>query len=279
MLLSSSQIEQQILEELQGGSVVSLDLIERIRTKRPGTTKQGVYAALRSLKKKGVVVVGSKEAALNMSWLQRVNDFVEAAQHQYGGQAGLGGVAGLQDRESVQYTFRDPITADAFWNHTLLLLLETLQGRGPFVAYDPHVWFYIAHPENERHLRDEVISHGRQYLVAAAYKTPLDRVVAEEFDREMSQYHMLDRPAFGKPNYYLNVLEDFLIEVWMDPLVSDRLEAWYRETKVLDENARQQLRAILEGRGRTRLKVSRNKVKAERLRKKFLKGFYVKRVG
>src|SRR3989338_9122090 len=96
MLLSSSQIEQFILEELQGGSVASLAVLERLHTRRPGTTKQGVYAALRSLKRKGVVVVSSKEAAINMSWLQQVGDFVEVAQHQYGGRAGFGGVGALR---------------------------------------------------------------------------------------------------------------------------------------------------------------------------------------
>ena len=276
MLLSSSLIEQQVLEELQSGSVTTLDLIERLRDRRPGTTKQGVYAALRSLKRKGVVVVGSKEAALNMSWLQKVGDFVDVAQHQYGGRAGLGGVGALRDRESIQYRFRDTIAADAFWNHTLLTFLEILPGTAPFIAYDPHVWFYLVHPDYERHLRDEVVAHGRQYLVASAYRTPLDRAIASEFDGTMSQYHIMESPLFPDPRYYLNVLGDFLIEVWMDPIVTEELDVFYREAETFDDETRVRLRALLERRGRTRLKVSRNHAKAERLRKKLLKGFYVR---
>ncbi len=268
-------LEDYILTELQRGSGIILELIEHIKHYRPGTTKQGVYAALRVLQKQEIVLTHRGTASLNSVWLERLQEYCTIAQHNYySATTGGGHVTQLNEGEKIQYIFRNPVTADAFWNHAIILLMETHPTVDPFVAYDPHTWFFIAHPENERTVRDYTVAHGRRYLIVSAAHTPLDRVVRSEFNATTSQYHIVTKPLFPM-HYYLNIIGDFLIEVWFDDAVVERMEQLYQDTKTLTAPVQATFRSTMEQRGRMKLVISHDKNKAQRLKKKLLKYFYI----
>lgn len=267
-------IEDYILTELQRGPQVTLDLIEKIKQQRAGTTKQGVYAALRLLQQEEIVLIHRGSASINVVWLERLQQYCTIAQHHYFSASGSGHFTDLHDREKIQYTFRNPVYADAFWNHAIILIMETHPTADPFIGYDPHAWFYVAHPENERALRDYTIAHGRQYLVVSASNTPLDRAIRHEFNGTSSQYHIIKTPLFPQ-HYYFNIIGDFLIEVWFDRTVTERMEKFYAHTTALTPATQAAFRTVVEQRSRMKLVISHNKKKAQRLKKKLLKYFYI----
>lgn len=268
------QLEDLVLQELQFGSVPAVELIETIMQKRPGTTKQGVYAALRKLKKKEVVVTNKKMVMLNVSWLKKLEHFVSIAEHYYvQTPAGAGYFAQLQPGEKISYTFQNSIQADVFWNHALVILTEVSKNDDPFVSYCPHVWFYHVHEENEIALRDFFAAQGKQYLVVAGSRTPLDKAVRTYFDGLHAQYHTLQEPLFPQ-NYYLNILGEYIVEFRIDTEVAAAIHHWYQKHLELTPQAKEELQHVLEQRGQSKLVISRKPDRALRLQKKLIRYFY-----
>lgn len=269
-------LESLICFLLQQGAIDTASLIREIQEQRPGTTKQGVYAALRHLRREEVVVLHNKKVSFNVRWLKRAEEFFAVAeQHYVEGDFGRDNFLNLKDGERISYFYSSPTETDKFWGHALVVLGESsISAEEPAYLYNPHEWFLIARRESERECFD-IITKKRRLLLTASEKTPLDRAVATEFDGDRGQYHMLDAPLFAKNNYYFNIVGDFIIEVWIDPAIATQIESLYRRTEKLSDTTQQELAKIVAGKGRSRLTISRNAKKAERLKKMLRKNFYI----
>lgn len=269
-------LEERILGHLQKGSCRVSDLIEDIKKYRPKTTKQGVYASLRALRKNETVVLHGGFVSLNTVWLDKMSDYFSAALHIYTSPSTKAdAVLSLQDGDSVQYYFQDPVVTDAFWSHIFYLLTTTISKSESVFLYNPHEWFLLARTENEKSLMDHVIDQSRLYLMTVGNKFPLDRYVSKYFDGTKAQYFMADKRLFPKENYYLNIIGDFLIEVWLDPIITKKLDEFYKQAKQLTQEGKKALQKIVTLRGRSKLKISRNSKKAARLKKMLGGAFYL----
>ncbi len=276
LLAKENSIESLVCSLLQHGPTDTISLISEIQKQRPGTTKQGVYASLRQLKREEIVVLHSKKVSFNVRWLKRMDQFIrETEQHYVESDFGRDNFLTLKEGERISYFYSSPTETDNFWGHMLVLLGESsVPESEPAYLYNPHEWFLIARRESERECFD-IITKKRRLLVTAGDKTPLDRAVASEFDGDRSQYHMLDTPLFEKNNYYFNIVGDFIIEVWIDPAIAVHIEEFYRKAEGLDNETGRELTKIVAGKGRSKLTISRNAKKAERLKKMLRKNFYI----
>jgi len=276
LLGKENSIESLICTLLQQGAIDTASLIAEIRELRPKTTKQGVYAALRQLRREEIVVLHNKKASFNVRWLKQMDQFIKSAEQNYiESDFGRDNFLNLKDGEKISYFFSNPIDTDNFWGHALVILGESsVPSSEPAYLYNPHEWFLIARRESERECFD-IITKKRRLLLTSGAKTPLDRAVAIEFDGDRGQYHMLDTPLFPKNNYYLNIVGDFIIEVWIDSSIAAQIESLYRETEKLGDDTAEKLIRIVAGRGRSKLAISRNAKKAERLKKMLRKNFYI----
>lgn len=262
------------MSQLVEGPIASLDLIEQIQRTRPGTTKQGVYAVLRDLKSQDVVLLNKGMVSLNMTWVDHVAEYVARTQEQV--HTSPGHFLNLQDGEKVQYTFRDPASTDVFWNHVLQSLNRIVPTDQPFFSYCPHVWFFVAHAERERALRDQLNKRERQYLVLGGGSTVHDKVVRDECDGDMSQYHCLETPPFAQRNVYVNAIGDFVIHVRFSADFASRLDALYKRSSA--QMLQEQLRELIEEQSPVRLTIFHNAKKAERFRKAVQQYFFISSV-
>lgn len=266
MLLSKDpKTEDVILELLSAGPMKSLALVQCVQRDR-GLTKQAVYANLRKLVEAELLVLQKGVFSLNICWIHRMRDLLALSEHAYSSLDSQGHFLNLKEGERITYTFRDPLQADVFWNHALLLLAKIVPSEEPFLAYSPHCWFYLAEPERERGFRDQILASGRAYWVLVAGDTDLDASIAGEFSDERCEYHMLGRAALKKPNHYLWVMGDFLVDVWLDAATSQKIEDYYGANKRLDAEA---FREVLRERRKSRFAISKNKVRAARFKKKW----------
>lgn len=270
-----TNLEQHLISLLQKGPLSTADLLSSVRKKRSGTTKQGMYAALRKLVKAEIVVKHKTQVSLNVTWLTKLDSFTSLASHFYSSNARSGSFLDLADGDRISYEFKSANSTDAFWIH-LLLLLETYP-EAAFFAYNPHCWFFLVRPESERTLRDVIVRNKSQYLVTVGGKRPLDRAIKREFDGKRSQYAMRESPLFKKNNYYVNVIGDYVIEVWIDAAHAEAIERLYRSAESFTPDVEDELRDIINAKGKTKLVVSRDKKKAEKLRRMLAKPFYVRR--
>lgn len=269
-------LEQLIISHLQKGPLSTSDLLSALQKKRIGTTKQGMYAVLRKLIKAEIVVKHKTQLSLNAAWLTKMERFVSLASHFYSSGVGSGNFLDLTDGEHISYAFKSANSTDAFWIHVLLLLTEAYP-EAAFLAYNPHCWFFLVRPESERTLRDVIVRNKSQYLVIVGGKQPLDRAIRKEFDGKGSQYSMREKPLCKKNNYYLNVIGDYIIEVTIDVAQANAIERLYNSAKSFTPDIEDELRDIITSKGRTRLVVSRDKKKAEKLRRTLAKPFYIRK--
>ena len=280
LLINNSSIEDLVCAELQRGPIESTLLIEQIKKLRPNTTKQGVYAVLRQLRNAEVIVIHNKKVSFNVRWLKQVDQFFAvAAQNYTEGDLARDNFLNLKDGEKISYSFNSPTETDAFWGHALIVLAESnIPVSEPVYLYNPHEWFLIARQESERECI-AIITKQRRFLLTAGSRTPLDKAVHKEFDDNMSQYEMLERSLFKKNNYYVNIVGDFLIEARIDLLIASQIDTLYRQTEKLDDGVVIKLKKIVGGKGRSKLSISRNSTKAEKIKKLLRKSFHISTKG
>ena len=277
MLLGKAKsIESLVTTELQRGPIDTALLIANIKKKRPNTTKQGVYAALRNLRKEEIVVLHNKKTSFNLLWLKQMDEFLAVTERHYvETNFGRDNFLNLKEGERIVYFFGNPAETDKFWGHALVTLAEASTAEdGPAYLYNPHEWFLIARKESERECI-AFITKKRRFLLTAGNKLPLDRVITKEFDGNHSQYHMHSQQLFAKNNYYLNIVGDFLIEVLIDEKIAAKIEVLYQNAEKLDDRVLGELNKIIGNKERSRLTISRNSKKASRLKKILGKNFYI----
>ena len=78
-----------------------------------------------------------------------------------------------------------------------------------------------------------------------------------------------------KSNQYLSVVGDYIFEITTDPLFEERVNKFFKENDYLDESAQKQIASISKQKYKSKLKLSKNKKKADAWRKKYKKDFYV----
>ncbi|KKQ35827.1 MAG: hypothetical protein US50_C0004G0016 [Candidatus Nomurabacteria bacterium GW2011_GWB1_37_5] len=274
-LLSPKTIEERVIMLLQGGSMTAGDILAKIKKDRPKTTKQALYSALRKMKVEEIVAIHGKLISLSHVWVVKMAEIFNSAKRIYAREViSDDGFLNLEEGDKIVYNFKSAESTDIFWGHAFALLAHATNSKVPLILYNPHEWFFLARKDSERLLFDEIKNIPRQIFLITDHNDPLDKQTAREFDGKMSQYHMLSENQFPKENYYLNIFDDLIIEVWLDEKVAEKIDQFYKANKTIDENNLAELRRIVKERGRNKMKISRNKKRAEKLRAKFEKYFY-----
>ncbi len=277
MIYRPKTIEDYILLFLQKGSLKTSELLENIQDIRPGTTKQALYKILNKLKTEEVVVVRSKYVSLSSIWINRMAQYFTTAQRLYTTQGTPSeDFLQLEDGDKITYTFKSPNLTDIFWGHAFGILTEVTK-QEPVYIYDPHEWFLLARPESEQKLFDQVQEKNKQLFILIGNNTPLDIAIGKEIVGDMVQYHTLPTDIFKKDNYYINILGNYVIEVWLDPKISKEINSFYKTHTTIDESCKKELKEIIERQSKNKLVISHNARKAEKLKKVFKKYFYIRK--
>jgi len=274
-IIKPNKIDDRIINHLKNGPLLTLDLVKAIQQDRPNTTKQAVYAALRSLKAQEIVLTNKGTSSLNITWVNQMVDYLNFTKNKYVANDNQGSFLDLEDKEKIKYYFNTAHKGDVFWTHAYYLLLEGLAENEPVFLYNPHEWFLLARTENEKSIIKSTTDKNHAFLLTAGNDTFLDKQVQKYFDGDKSQYNILHVPLFKENNYYLNIFGDFLIEVWLDQKIADKIEEFYQTTNQWDENAEIKIKDIINSSGRMKMVISRNRTKAEKLKKTLRKDFAI----
>jgi hypothetical protein len=278
MIYEPKTLEEHVLNYLQKGSSGTVELLEKIKNVRPKTTKQGFYQALRKLKKEEVVIVYAKRVSLSHIWINKMADYFRTAESMYASTSSPSDdFLKLADGDKISYTFKNPDLTDQFWGHAFGILNASTSEREGIYIYNPHEWFFLARRASEQVLFDEVTNSGKELYVLGGTKYPLDKYVSKEFDNKKSFYYMTEEKLFPKKNYYVNILGDFLIEAWLDQKTTQSIDKFYTDTTEWSKDTESKLNEIIKTRGKNKLTISRNKHKADKIKRIFRKYFFIKK--
>jgi hypothetical protein len=276
-ILKPQSVEEYIISLLQKESHSGPELLIAIQAKRTGTTKQALYAALRKLRSAEIVVVHKMRISLSSIWVTKMAEFFTLAKHFYTKTVTTDeGFLNLEDGDRVTYSFKNPNITDIFWGHAFDILAEITPIHEPVYLYNPHDWFMLARPESEKLLFKKFVQAGKQLLVLAGDTQPLDKHIIREFDGTHAQYHPTNELIFDKRNYYVNIFDDFIIEAHLDETTSKKIDEFYNATTQWNPAAESALKKIISNEGKNKLVISRNRKKAEKLKKVLKKYFYIK---
>lgn len=273
-LLDPKGLDEKIVLLLKDGGLDTGDLLARLQGS-DAVTKQGFYAALRRLKAEDCVIVQKKTVALNTTWIQKMRNLIVGMGRVYTDDTGAIGILSLADKESVSYSFATIQQLDAFWGHAQNIVVHATPVSDPVYTYDPHYWFYIGRKDTEHALVDEVTSLGKQFLMTVGGDTALDKAIKGDFNTELRQYHI--QRLFDDDTYYVVVIGDFIFETRLDKKATELIEEIYQRNKAITGIVAQMLAQIPKMRVRSRLKISRNRTRAMKLKAKMGKNFAVKK--
>ncbi len=272
-LLDPKSLDEKIVLLLKDGGLNTGELLSRIQ-KTDAVTKQGFYAALRRLKAEDCVVVQGRTVALNTTWIQKMRNLVLGMGSVYTDDAGAIGILSLADKESVSYSFATIQQLDAFWGHAQKIVVYATPVSDPVYTYVPHFWSYIGRKDTEHTLVDDVTSLGKQFLITVGGDTALDKAIKGDFNAELRQYHI--QRLFDDNAYYVVVIGDFIFEIHLDPKAVELIENIYQRNTGITGIVAQMLAQIPKMRVRSKLKISRNRTRAKKLKAKMAKNFFVK---
>ncbi len=262
-------IKDLVIEEVARHPYVSgPSLVQLIETHRPNTTKQAVYLALRSLLGNEVIgKVGSKYFLSNM-WLNKMDKIIKSP-------AGTGdAIFGLKDKESISYHFPSILVCDKYWAHLVNVLIEHIPKDSTSFIWNPHNWFIIGRAEVEKDIFEGFQSNKKYCFFTTLYTSPIDMEFKKKWANKYVSISTNNKLGF-KPNYYLNVFGDFILEIFIDKKLASDIEKFYKENdKITDENAKK-FQSLISKKHPIRMKVSKNTEKAEEFRKKLSKDFYI----
>jgi hypothetical protein len=277
-LFPKASLEYQIITHLQKKSWVIVELIEELRRIRPKLSKQAVYQILRSLKRGEIVIVLSKRVSLSSIWIDRMHEFFSIAKYAYEGGASVPentpneSFLNLEDGDSISYLFKNPNATDVFWAHALNILMGIMPKDEPVYLYNPHQWFLLARTESETLLLDQALRENHRWFQYISHKTPLDDFTKSFFKRP-HLVHTQEKQYF-KENYYVNLFDDFIIEVVLDPKTQSAVDEFYNTHIIWNTAAKNRIIYIVSHmKGRNKLTISRNAKKSENMKRMLGKYF------
>ena len=265
-LFTPHTLGNQILNILQSGEIKIIDLIQKLRQNRSKLTKQGVYAKIRDLKHKNIVITYHGYLALNLEWLKELNHFLSLAQfHHMNPNSQSGHFGYLQLKESVSYSFSNLLSLDQFANQALHFLLEIHTRKEPFYAYDPHTWPYFLRLASETSLIKKARESNHVYYQLVAGNTLLDKKAGEFADNKHSYYHSAIQSPFKKDNHYVYCIGEFVMEIDLSQAIQKEIEQLY-VTSNMEGFAKLKLM-----KGKSRLVIRRDGARSKKISDKILK--------
>lgn len=265
-------IEEIIIDKLAGNAASGAQLLESARGIKQTLTKQALYVVLRRLIAEEVIVKHGTMFSLSNVWLGKMTEFFNRAQERYGVRTEGVDFLNLQDGDKISYAFKSPHEADRFWGHAFDVLAD-MHGKEPVYIYNPHEWFIFARQESELHLFNKIKDTKHQLWLTVGSRDPLDVYAKQFFDGTYLQYHMLEQPLFEKGNYYLNIFGDYIIEATIDDAITAQVEELYKTTPAFDDTVIPTLQKLV-SKGKTKLTISKNARKAQKLKKLFEPHFF-----
>lgn len=278
-IFGDNTIKYMILTALSEGPKTSVDLIDEIKNKRPGATKQGVYKALRSLLQSENVVKYRKSLVLNQLWLNKIGAFLRQTNKNYlvnkRSKKSHDSIDWMQEGSKLSLAFKSYEVHDKFYSHLFSLIIQKTDPRSPIYVYNPHEWFILGVnlKKNEDYLFNWLGEIGRQLYFTVGYNTSLDKKFREKYESDEIQIALDEKMKFPK-NYSVNVIGNYIAESRSDMGFAENIHNIYENTANYDE-AGESVRKLLQKKYKLKMIISYNPERAKKLKDKLAKNFFI----
>ncbi|MEK7662246.1 MAG: hypothetical protein AAB355_01970 [Patescibacteria group bacterium] len=270
-------IENTIIETLESGPAGKADLIKGIGHKT-GATAQGIYKALRKLKKEEVVTIHDKTISLSFIWIDgQISKYSKIAQT-YQTPRRENYFLQLKSGEHITFKFRTLRELDLFWVHAFVLLEAQISKEIPMYAVVPHDWFSYARPSSDKVWTEKLEESARPQGVVITHPAPLDKkvVIERESKSNFLEFVCGENPFKQDERKYVNIIGQWVFEARLDNAINLKLVEYINKDFRDGVIGGEILEKLLDLPGTNTLKISRSLQRAELLIRKIKKYFTFK---
>jgi hypothetical protein len=269
-------IEEFIIELLNKAPLQGPLILESIQNQYGKFTKQGVYKVLRNLIDHEVVQKIDGKYHLNRYWLQKIYSF--AKNHiEHSSSTDFAHVLNFEDGDNIVYRFKNPYLLDAVWLSLYDILYEHQNNNQVIIDHHPHEWMIIARPETEQYWLKRFDEDRKTVLLNISGNTILDKKFKKDWE---SKYRRINTGiSYGlSDNQYLAILGDYVFEITLDKKFSGQIGEIFKTNENLTNDVLDIILSLSKRRFSSKLKLSKNKKKANIWRKRFEKDFHIPRI-
>lgn len=269
-----TRLEEYIIELLDEGSLDGPNILTALSNRyNKKTTKQAVYKSLRKLRDEEVINKTGNNYSLNRVWLQKIREFTDRHTTKTDSIDTMN-ILDFEDGDSVTYRFKSPFLLDITWGHLYDIVYEGADQKQAMLNHHPHEWLMISRTETEKFWLEQINKRKKIMLFTLSSKTPLDKKFQKDWASEYIKINVGE--SYGlKPNQYLSVIGDYIFEITTDPEFEKRVDTFFNEHDYIDDMAQKQINAISKQKYKSKLKLSKNKKKADAWRRKYKQDFYI----
>jgi hypothetical protein len=258
-----------VLETLQHSQLTLSELVQKYARNNPTQSKQSVYKAVQSLRKREVLTGTKNALLLSNKWLNLLETYLQQAKPAHDP------LTELLEGDDMSYLFTNFALCDVFLGHIHKIIVPRLEPKSITVFHNPHQWFFITRPKSESEVWQDMVTSNILCCMTVFHKTALDISIGSQHYATNKELKFSIAPMLTNNRTYLAVLGDYLYTVTIEQWRADAIDAWYQTyTTITPENTRE-LSEIINKRGRIKVKILRNKKKATEWRKKIGKYFLI----
>ncbi|HMP70733.1 MAG TPA: hypothetical protein PKA76_15410 [Pirellulaceae bacterium] len=257
-------IEDSIIRLLSKGSNTPLALVKELGNEGHKASYQAVYKALKYLIIDTVVVKSGKEVAISHEWINKVSGKLNSSFI----------LPPLAAGESVSYSYFSLAHLDAYWKHVNKALEQKYLGAPVFI-YNPYgIWLHLSDRQESQLDYLGSFEKNKQYgFLVIGNDTALDRELKKVHQNDYLQIDLWKNSSLLETDY-LTIHGDYIITTKLNKKLTPRITYLYKLNLDIYK-AKPELEKVLKFSNRSKLKLEYNPEKANMLRKRLSKNFYI----
>src|SRR3989344_1994433 len=266
--MRNKQLQERIIGALGQKPFLTVAELEKHinRSGKQEYSAKAFYKELRLLRENGVVVTTQRKHALRLPWVLETLSFSEILERNYVNHPSLPGLNSLE-RKWV-WRFGDLLTMNDFWSHLLLVLIQQSKKK-VLLGWNPHPWFHLVQTkQEEQYVRALKRARSKLHLIVGG-NTYLDRWAEQFWDKGVVEYSFGKSPFEKERSTYVNVIDDYVITVKLDPKVAAEIDRIYAETRSLDTLDLPGILSLFRNKTRVMIRLEKNALKAKKIKTKF----------
>lgn len=271
-----NNLAEQIIKVLDHHPLKGPDLVNQLLlVTGKNITKQAVYSGLRQLIDQEVVTKTGNLYELNRVWLQKLNKFT--ARHLDVESELNKTILEFSEGDSVTYKFKSPNLMDVTWGHLYDLVYEITDPHQVIINHHPHEWLIHGRQETEEYWLQRYNDDKKLLLFNIGGNTELDKVFKKEYSGDFIKIN--NGMKYGlRPNQYLAVVGDYIFNISIEYSFEQQVDQVFNDYDGKNfEQTRKTLELLSNSSYSSKLKLSKNSIKAQKWRNQFAKDFHIPR--
>ncbi|MBM3260955.1 hypothetical protein FJY93_00905 [Candidatus Kaiserbacteria bacterium] len=230
---------------------------------------QGFYKELKKLQKEGVVFKVSGMYGLRLPWVLDSLALAQTLEKKYVERPQLPTILPDEHKREIWH-FSDLLKMNDFWSHILLILIQQSEKK-VLLGWNPHPWFHLVQTKQEKqYIKSLKLAKSKLYLIVGG-NTFLDRWTQKFWDKDTVVYSFGKSPFEADRATYINVVDDYVLTVKVDPQIARRIDDMYARTKSMDDLDLHAVLSIFQQKTKAHVWLEKNPGKAKKIKGKFKK--------